>query len=319
MPQLGAHFVIADKLAESMPELEAILQTPVNQAAYHLGAVGPDMFYYLYDNFDPSPAIPPELVDFVIDAYKQIIEFREVYEEIKERFEAPEADLQDWFTGGLKPLLEQLTAEGQETLKKAVAITIGTGTITIPNPFAGMGIAGVPSDPEIIVGWQGPINWWLRTFGHPYGGDPPFKQLPSTTATNDDWTGYETRWWWVDVLHYRRTGQFAAQLLKDADTDLLKAYAHGYFTHVAGDVVGHAYVNALVGGPYRTNVIRHLVMENIMDTWVPEVELQGVGTICSAGNLKLRRTTQIPRIGSRFLPPLISFCKTAPLRASTLE
>jgi hypothetical protein len=49
---------------------------------------------------------------------------------------------------------------------------------------------------------------------------------------------------------------------------MLTAYARGYWTHIGADVTGHPYVNAVVGGPYREHVIRHMVQENIIDTWL---------------------------------------------------
>jgi len=77
----------------------------------------------------------------------------------------------------------------------------------------------------------------------------------------------EEGWYWFDMLHYRQTGKFAQNLIKLAKTDEQKAYAYGYFTHVATDMVGHPYVNQIVGGPYRLHPQRHAACENFMDTW----------------------------------------------------
>ena len=77
----------------------------------------------------------------------------------------------------------------------------------------------------------------------------------------------EQDWYWFDMLHYRYTGDFARALLENATTPAQKAYAYGYITHVATDVVGHGYVNQIVGGPYRTHVQRHVVVENFIDAW----------------------------------------------------
>lgn len=77
-------------------------------------------------------------------------------------------------------------------------------------------------------------------------------------------------WMWFDILHYRRTGEFAKKLVYRAnlegDPDV-QAYAYGYLTHIATDLVGHEYVNEIVGGPYRTHVWRHVTVENFMDSW----------------------------------------------------
>lgn len=80
-------------------------------------------------------------------------------------------------------------------------------------------------------------------------------------------------WWWFDTLHYRRTGEFGAGLyayadrLEGADAERMRAYAIGYLSHVAGDIVGHPYVNTLVRGPYRNHARRHKVIENYQDAW----------------------------------------------------
>jgi hypothetical protein len=46
-----------------------------------------------------------------------------------------------------------------------------------------------------------------------------------------------------------------------------RAYAFGYLSHIATDLVGHGYVNQVVGGPFRLQVQRHVTVENWMDTW----------------------------------------------------
>lgn len=85
-------------------------------------------------------------------------------------------------------------------------------------------------------------------------------------------------WWWFDTLHYRKTGDFTANLLDigrgerpgargQGQKDRLLSYAIGYLSHFAADVVGHAYVNAMVGGPYRHHAQRHTTMEKFMDVW----------------------------------------------------
>jgi len=73
-------------------------------------------------------------------------------------------------------------------------------------------------------------------------------------------------WWWFDTLHYRRTGQFAQTLLKDSSPGSIEhAYALGYLTHYAADIVGHPFVNIVAGGPYRTHAKRHKLIENHHD------------------------------------------------------
>ena len=77
----------------------------------------------------------------------------------------------------------------------------------------------------------------------------------------------ESDWYWFDFLHYRRTGRFATALWRLAGDDDLRRYAIGYAGHVGTDVVGHPFVNAVVGGPYRTHWHRHKLVENWIDAY----------------------------------------------------
>ncbi len=78
----------------------------------------------------------------------------------------------------------------------------------------------------------------------------------------------EREWFWVDYLHYRKTGTFCSELWKQAkDNDDLQRYCIGYASHIGSDIVGHSYVNAIVGGPYRTHWHRHKLVENWIDAY----------------------------------------------------
>lgn len=77
-------------------------------------------------------------------------------------------------------------------------------------------------------------------------------------------------WWWFDVLHYRRSGEYASALINHAlrtEDEAFLAYAIGYSSHYAADTIGHPYVNTIVRGPYRHHGQRHKVVENIQDVW----------------------------------------------------
>ena len=84
--------------------------------------------------------------------------------------------------------------------------------------------------------------------------------------------GYDDQaYFWSDMLHYRNTGQFARAIWNRANDpksgdDQLRAYALGYHSHLATDVTGHAFVNAIAGGPFRTHWQRHHLVENHMDS-----------------------------------------------------
>ncbi len=78
----------------------------------------------------------------------------------------------------------------------------------------------------------------------------------------------EEGWFWFDMLHYRKTSQFAHNLYKAAGNHPKKlAYAAGYVTHLATDTTGHAYVNACAGSPYRRQWQRHHCTDNYIDVW----------------------------------------------------
>ena len=80
----------------------------------------------------------------------------------------------------------------------------------------------------------------------------------------------EAAWNWGQLLHYRRTGRFAAVLLDaaaGAGRSALLAYALGYASHHAADALGHGFVNSIVGGPFRLHYHRHHLVELQMDAW----------------------------------------------------
>ncbi|MCA0757312.1 hypothetical protein KP806_19835 [Paenibacillus sp. N4] len=78
----------------------------------------------------------------------------------------------------------------------------------------------------------------------------------------------EDEWYWFDFLHYRRTGQFLSNMwaLAEGDKDLMR-YCLGYASHIGTDVVGHPFVNAITGGPFRTHWHRHKLVENWIDAY----------------------------------------------------
>lgn len=108
------------------------------------------------------------------------------------------------------------------------------------------------------------------------------------------------KWFWVDYLHYIKTGNFVTKLIANAKAtgnDKLVAYAYGYLTHYVTDVVGHPYVNQVVQGPWRLYWQRHHLVENFMDAYVwdrwhvsnppappPTTEEQPLDTLVSVPN-----------------------------------
>ena len=74
------------------------------------------------------------------------------------------------------------------------------------------------------------------------------------------------QWWLIDLTHHVRTTDLLKNMYANARGDAeLRSYCAGYATHVGADVVGHAYVNNVVGGPYRTQWRRHALVEKAID------------------------------------------------------
>jgi hypothetical protein len=85
----------------------------------------------------------------------------------------------------------------------------------------------------------------------------------------------EKTFFWSDMLHYRRTYRFAAQLWLNATVagnPRFQAFALGWMSHLATDVTGHGFVNEKCGGPWRLHWQRHHVVENHMDARVYDSE-----------------------------------------------
>lgn len=253
MPQVGGHLIIADKVANALNNPQYIQQ---HQNAFHLGAVGPDMPFFLFDRIGQR-----DILNTVLDVYTTIRKITKVLDEAAAAVTNPALDLANWFSGGLLGSLGGLVSLAAESLTNLMILTILPGsTETVENPFAGLNYPGLPNGPTITVK-SANVSWLFRQFGHPYSYDGAYKKAEPP--------GLYDNWWWTDVLHYRRTGPFAERLVGNAGANpLLKAYATGYWTHIGADVTGHPYVNSVVGGPYREHVIRHMVLENIIDAWL---------------------------------------------------
>lgn len=89
-------------------------------------------------------------------------------------------------------------------------------------------------------------------------------------------SGYdELTFFWSDMIHYRKTFEFSRRLWENASgengfaaDDRFKAFVLGWMSHIATDVTGHCYVNQKCGGPFRTHIQRHHLIENHMDSYV---------------------------------------------------
>ncbi|MEM3448641.1 MAG: zinc dependent phospholipase C family protein [Nitrososphaerota archaeon] len=245
MPKTAVHVIVLDEVInrlrtssnESERKTGEIMYR--NRTAAVLGAIGPDLFFWAPDY---------ELVNTLYNFYKNWKFVIEIYNatigKVKEAIDAVGEATMD-AVGTLAPatisMIRTLIEEIKETtqlFKSTLATGLFVGVIEGYDSFAGL--ADAP-----------------RLFHELFDLFTP--PLQSGKGEKD--------WYWFDMLHYRWTGRFAKNLLDLADDETKLAYAYGYLTHIACDVVGHGFVNQIVGGPYRLHPQRHATVENFIDSW----------------------------------------------------
>lgn len=247
MPKYGIHHVvITDAIGQLLasshaPSQDAGSQLAANADMAMLGAIGPDLFFWGMDY---------EIVDKLFTLYKNIEEVVDLYNkvvqpirDIRDAVVEPIEDAVETLAPTTVALIRSLIEEMRETaelFKSAVSTGLFAGVITGANALTDL--AGLPTLAAAF----------FQAFLPPLQFNQP-----------------EAQWYWFDMLHYRNTGDFGRRLVTNAQggTQQQRAYAFGYLSHIATDLVGHAYVNQVVGGPYRLHVQRHVTVENWMDTW----------------------------------------------------
>lgn len=246
MPKYGIHHIVLrraidDKLMSgSSAAVNAAAVLSDQPDAAMLGAVGPDLFFFAPD----YPAMQPIIALYtnykkVLDLWEDIIA---PIKQINEQFIEPVEDaVKDAVADDAIALIEMLLKELKET---AGLFTSAVQTGLMAGVVGGLNSVFDPAGVPLIQ------NFFKLMFTPPLQDGQP-----------DD------KWYWFDLLHYRRTGRFARHLVENATTARQKAYAFGYLSHIAADVTGHPYVNQIVGAPYRLNMQRHVTAENFMDTW----------------------------------------------------
>jgi len=212
-----------------------------NPAYVALGAIGPDLFFLL-------PDFKPPLGGLLWGAASTV---REIYDWLDENFIGP-------WENEMGPVLD---GYGD------IANALSGGLIDQIGDIANRAAAFIKEALEIVVIRQADLFALLGS-GVPAGFD-------------------EQTFFWSDMLHYRQTFRIATRLWQrasEADPEWrprFQAYALGWMAHLGGDVVGHAFVNQKVGGPYRLHWQRHHLVENHMDARVYGSEF-GTGSIYNA-------------------------------------
>ncbi len=245
MPKYGIHHIV---LKEAVPELYASGNNPATSAADTIqaetpsalmGSIGPDLFFW-----GPDYEIVNKLyklygnIEKVVQIYNRIVE---PIREIKDAVVEPVEDLVETLAPNTVELIRRLLREIEET-SSLFKSAVGTGLF-----------AGVLGGANLLTDAAG-IGSLSQQF---------FQMFVPDLQQNKN----EKEWYWFDMLHYRRTGKFAWNLVHGANSERQKAFAFGYLSHIATDVTGHAYVNQIVGTAYRLNVHRHVTAENFQDTW----------------------------------------------------
>ena len=211
-------------------EVSAIARA--NPAYTALGAIGPDLFFLVPDFKPPLGNMLFKLARDVKEDYTWWDDhFLGPYESKMGPLEANHQDELNALSGGLKEAIEGIVGQAFSFLKESIL-----RLILEQYDFFGLLSSGVPA-----------------------GFD-------------------EQTLFWSDILHYRETYRFAAALWQRARDEeeisdpvlrgRFQAYALGWMSHLATDVIGHGFVNQKVGGPYRLHWQRHHLVENHMDAQV---------------------------------------------------
>lgn len=251
MPKYGIHHIVLEKAIELLKDhanhevRNAGHNLEQNKGVSNLGSIGPDLFFWApdYELADKLFNLY-ENIQRIIDVYNRVAEpVRKVKQAVGDAVEETVGTLAPQSVEMIKLAIEELK-ETSDLFKSAVSSSLLSGVIGINDFLHQAGLI-----PDLT-------NQLFKTFAptlqHQLESHQPFD---------------ETAWYWFDLLHYRRTGSFCKELKDRASSNLQKAYAYGYFSHVATDVTGHAFVNQIVGAPYRLNVQKHVLVENYMDTW----------------------------------------------------
>src|SRR5512136_603831 len=242
MPKYGIHHIVLNeavtqlKVSGHAAGVSAAAIIDAERASAVIGSIGPDLFFWGTDY---------EYVDKLYTLYENIEEVVEIYNSIVQPIRdvinavgEPVEDLVETLAPNTVELIKRVLEEIRETaslFKSAISTQLLAGVLEVGDFFS-------------ETAKVGPL---AQQFFQLYVPD-----LQSNKPEDD--------WYWFDMLHYRHTGEFAAKLVKNAQTNRQKAFAFGYISHIATDIAGHPFVNQVCGSTYRMNVWRHVTAENFM-------------------------------------------------------
>jgi hypothetical protein len=229
------HILMADLAADGLVEpADAPMRDVIgnNKKMYHLGAAGPDMAVFAPDFGDWAVALVRELA------------------EMHDQFIEPIVRLHEKYIEPVTTVIDEITGAAETALDAATCGLIGDFQAeldAVSQRISAILQAGLGS---IVVSH---INIFDKM-------TPPIQDGKTISD-----------WYWFDTLHNRRTGILLASMWAGAQTDAQKAYVLGYASHYAGDLIGHQFVNTVVGSPARARLQRHHFAENMIDTNVFDV------------------------------------------------
>lgn len=204
-------------------ELGGLLQEHANFA--NLGAIGPDLFFFLPDFRDwmgiPTSSVLVTILDFLEELEDAFGPYVEKWEEYLGPISEDTEEAISRLTGGLSDLVGDILGELRDILIAAL---------------------------EKFATEQ---RDWLSFFS--LGLNRGYDEQAYFWS---DMLHYRATGRFARALYQRASA---------AGDDGARAYALGYVTHVATDTAAHPFVNAISGGPFRCHWQRHHLVENHMD------------------------------------------------------
>ncbi|MBV8841443.1 MAG: zinc dependent phospholipase C family protein [Bryobacterales bacterium] len=207
--------------------LGQIIQGRVNFA--NLGAIGPDLFFFLPDFRDSHgisiSSVLVTVLNFLESAYGALDPYITKWEKYLGPISEDTAEEMSRLTGGLSETVGNISGE-----LSSILITLLENFLT------------------------GQADWWS------------YFSLGLNVGFDDQAFFWSDMGHYRSTGNYGRT---LWQLANDPKTgsDELRSYALGYISHIGTDVTGHPFVNTIAGGPFRLHWQRHHLVENHMDAF----------------------------------------------------
>lgn len=210
---------------QTTQQLGQLMQDHRNYAS--LGAIGPDLFFFLPDFRDEHgisiSSVLVTVLNFLEGLYAAVDPYITKYEKYLGPISEDTAEEMSRLTGGLSEIVGDISGELSSILITALE--------------------------DFVTGQK---DWW------------EFFSLGLNKGFDDQAYFWSDMLHYRETGSFARAILKNARASKD---DGAIAYALGYITHIATDVTGHAFVNSISGGPFRLHWQRHHLVENHMDAF----------------------------------------------------